>query len=118
MENKPVTENLWRVWVDTRRRIVSFHEEEGSFHTQFLKAAFAVSMIKTMKRPVLFQLFLKNFCLLNGFSPPLRNALSKDSKSKPPDSWPISSHPSYSPSALRAVSVSARSCSQASGCST
>ena len=67
MENKPVTENLWRVWVDTRRRIVSFHEEEGSFHTQFLKAAFAVSMIKTMKRPVLFQLFLKNFCLLNGF---------------------------------------------------
>ena len=29
MENKPVTENLWRVWVDTRRRIVSFHEEEG-----------------------------------------------------------------------------------------
>ncbi len=22
------TENLWRVWVDTRRRIVSFHEEE------------------------------------------------------------------------------------------
>ena len=23
------TESLWRVWVDTRRRIVSFHEEEG-----------------------------------------------------------------------------------------
>ena len=22
-------EPLWRVWVDTRRRIVSFHEEEG-----------------------------------------------------------------------------------------
>ena len=29
MENKPATENLWRVWVDTHRRIVSFHEEEG-----------------------------------------------------------------------------------------
>ena len=24
-----VVENLWRVWVDTQRRIVSFHEEEG-----------------------------------------------------------------------------------------
>ena len=22
------TENLWRVWVDTQKRIVSFHEEE------------------------------------------------------------------------------------------
>ena len=28
---KQMTQNepLWRVWVDTRRRIVSFHEEEG-----------------------------------------------------------------------------------------
>ena len=23
------TEPLWRVWVDTQRRIVSFHEEES-----------------------------------------------------------------------------------------
>ena len=23
------TEPLWRVWVDTQRRIVSFHEEDG-----------------------------------------------------------------------------------------
>ena len=29
MEQKNLAENLWRVWVDTRRRIVSFHEEEG-----------------------------------------------------------------------------------------
>ena len=29
MENKPANETLWRVWVDTHRRIVSFHEEEG-----------------------------------------------------------------------------------------
>ena len=27
-QTKAKTENLWRVWVDTRRRIVSFHEEE------------------------------------------------------------------------------------------
>ena len=29
MEQKNLAENLWRVWVDTRRRIVSFQEEEG-----------------------------------------------------------------------------------------
>ena len=29
MEQNCVVENLWRVWVDTQRRIVSFHEEEG-----------------------------------------------------------------------------------------
>lgn len=29
MEQIKPTEKLWRVWVDTRRRIVSFHEEEG-----------------------------------------------------------------------------------------
>ena len=29
MEKTVVTEPLWRVWVDTNRRIVSFHEEEG-----------------------------------------------------------------------------------------
>ena len=29
MEKTAATENLWRVWVDTTRRIVSFHEEEG-----------------------------------------------------------------------------------------
>ena len=28
-QTKKQTEKLWRVWVDTRRRIVSFHEEEG-----------------------------------------------------------------------------------------
>ena len=29
MEQKKLTESPWRVWVDTHRRIVSFHEEEG-----------------------------------------------------------------------------------------
>ena len=29
MEPKNAVENLWRNWVDTNRRIVSFHEEEG-----------------------------------------------------------------------------------------
>ena len=29
MEKNPVTESLFRVWIDTNRRIVSFHEEEG-----------------------------------------------------------------------------------------
>ena len=28
MEQTTSVQNLWRVWVDTRRRIVSFHEEE------------------------------------------------------------------------------------------
>ena len=27
-QNRPM-DNLWRMWVDTKRRIVSFHEEEG-----------------------------------------------------------------------------------------
>ena len=29
MEQTMTVEKLWRVWVDNRRRIVSFHEEEG-----------------------------------------------------------------------------------------
>ena len=29
MEQNVAVENLWRIWVDTKRRIVSFHEEEG-----------------------------------------------------------------------------------------
>ena len=29
MENKVMNESPWRIWVDTQRRIVSFHEEEG-----------------------------------------------------------------------------------------
>jgi len=35
MEQANTAENLWRVWVDTRRRIVSFHEEEGSRMLEF-----------------------------------------------------------------------------------
>lgn len=29
MEQKTAVATLWRMWVDTKRRIVSFHEEEG-----------------------------------------------------------------------------------------
>ena len=29
MEPNHAVENMWRIWVDTKRRIVSFHEEEG-----------------------------------------------------------------------------------------
>ena len=29
MEQNHVADKLWRIWVDTNRRIVSFHEEEG-----------------------------------------------------------------------------------------
>ena len=29
------TNRVWRIWVDTRRRVVSFHEEEGSQLLEF-----------------------------------------------------------------------------------
>ena len=29
MEQTPTAATFWRIWVDTKRRIVSFHEEEG-----------------------------------------------------------------------------------------
>lgn len=35
MEQLNTAETLWRVWVDTRRRIVSFHEEEDSQLLEF-----------------------------------------------------------------------------------
>lgn len=35
MEQTNTMEPLWRVWVDTRRRIVSFHEEEDSQLLEF-----------------------------------------------------------------------------------
>ena len=35
MEQLNTAEPLWRVWVDTRRRVVSFHEEEDSQLLEF-----------------------------------------------------------------------------------
>lgn len=35
MEKKPTNETMWRVWIDTERRIVSFHEEEGCQMLEF-----------------------------------------------------------------------------------
>lgn len=32
---KPEGGGLWRIWVDTGRRVVSFHEEEGSQMLEF-----------------------------------------------------------------------------------
>ena len=35
MEKKPSNEAMWRVWIDTDRRIVSFHEEESCQMLEF-----------------------------------------------------------------------------------
>ena len=35
MEQNTAVGNLWRIWVDTQRRIVSFHEEEGCQMLEF-----------------------------------------------------------------------------------
>ena len=35
MEQTNTAQTLWRVWVDTRRRIVSFHEEFFSCMEQY-----------------------------------------------------------------------------------
>ena len=35
MKQAAPAEQLWRVWVDTRRRIVSFHEEEDCQMLEF-----------------------------------------------------------------------------------
>jgi len=35
MEKKTANETRFRVWVDTQRRIVSFHEEEGCKMLEF-----------------------------------------------------------------------------------
>ena len=35
MEQKTGKETVWRVWIDTDRRIISFHEEEGCRMLEF-----------------------------------------------------------------------------------
>ena len=42
---KKPNENLWRVWVDTRRRIVSFHEEEGCQLLEFYSRELFLSCV-------------------------------------------------------------------------
>ena len=35
-EGRPVEqEQVWRIWVDTKRRVVSFHEIEGAWLLEF-----------------------------------------------------------------------------------
>ena len=41
MEQTTSVQNLWRVWVDTRRRIVSFHEEEDCKLLEFRELFFS-----------------------------------------------------------------------------
>ena len=36
MEQNPAAATLWRMWVDTKRRIVSFHEEKDCQLLEFL----------------------------------------------------------------------------------
>ena len=49
MEQNPAAATLWRMWVDTKRRIVSFHEEkdcqllEFRSHEMFLSCVDPVS---------------------------------------------------------------------------
>ena len=49
---KQMTQNepLWRVWVDTRRRIVSFHEEEGCQLLEFRSRAAGWCLIRNVPR--------------------------------------------------------------------
>ena len=35
MENTMLREPIWKLWVDTQRRVVSFHEEAGSQLMEF-----------------------------------------------------------------------------------
>ena len=35
MEKNPTNDTMWRVWIDTKRRIVSFHEAEGCQMLEF-----------------------------------------------------------------------------------
>lgn len=35
MENTMTREAIWKLWVDTQRRVVSFHEEAGSQLMEF-----------------------------------------------------------------------------------
>ena len=50
MEQKNLAENLWRVWVDTRRRIVSFHEEEGCQLLEFRSRELFLSCVDQYTR--------------------------------------------------------------------
>ncbi len=46
MEQTRNGENLWRVWVDNHRRIVSFHEEEGCQLIEFRNREMFLSCVE------------------------------------------------------------------------
>ena len=46
MEQTGNTENLWRVWVDNHRRIVSFHAEEGCQLIEFRSRELFLSCVE------------------------------------------------------------------------
>ena len=45
MENNLCAEPLWRVWIDTKNRIVSFHEADGCQLMEFQSHELYVSYI-------------------------------------------------------------------------
>ena len=52
MEKKPANETLWRVWVDTHRRIVSFHEEEGCQLLEFRSRETLLNYARTINEEI------------------------------------------------------------------
>ena len=46
MEQTRNAENLWRVWVDNQRRIVSFHEEKGCQLMEFRSREMFLSCVE------------------------------------------------------------------------
>ena len=50
MEKKLTHETTWRVWIDTERRIVSFHEEEGCRMLEFRSRELFLSCVDQYTR--------------------------------------------------------------------
>lgn len=46
MEQVRTTDQRWQVWVDTQRRIVSFHEEEGCQMLEFRNRELFISCME------------------------------------------------------------------------
>ena len=53
METTMTREPIWKLWVDTQRRVVSFHEEAGSQPTRTFRRCFPADRDreKTSPRP-------------------------------------------------------------------
>ena len=51
MEQNPAAATLWRMWVDTKRRIVSFHPEDGFELLEFRDQALFFRCVDEYTRP-------------------------------------------------------------------